>query len=127
MITPIPPGAMSVTPLSNVAPATVVANPDEKVALKQNVLVAGQTVPLVNDVKSPYSEDLQRLLKRLNEDARRRKRPFQYVLVEENGEMVIKVIDSETQEVIRKIPIEEAVSIAQDLENAQGVILRVVA
>ncbi len=127
MITPIPPGAMPVGPSSNVVPATIAANPDEKVALKQNMLVAGQTVPLVNDVKLPNGEELQRLLKRLNEDARRRKRPFQYILVEENGEMVIKVIDSETQEVIRKIPIEEAVFIAQDLGDSQGVIVRVVA
>jgi len=121
VIPPVPP--ILGPHLQNMGPTAVPVNPDEKVAVKQNMLVAGQTVPMVSDVKSPVNEDLKRALKKLNDDANRKKRSFKYVLDEEA--QVIKVVDAETGDVIRVIPANEALDIALNLDRTESMIVQI--
>ncbi len=121
MIAPVPP--IGGQPLPHQMAAALPAGSAEKATVKQNLLIAGQTVPLVHDTKSTANEDLKRAFKQLDEDAKRRKKPFKYVLDEEA--QVIKVVDLETGEVIRVIPAGEAISIASGIEGATGAILQI--
>lgn len=72
------------------------------------------------------SETLARAVLDLNEYVQSLNRDLQFSIDEKTGRTVIKVLDSETKEVIRQIPPEEVLSLARNLhESGAGVILRV--
>ena len=49
---------------------------------------------------------------------------IQFSVDDKSGEMVIKVIDRETDEVLRQIPSEEALNIANALDKLQGLLIK---
>lgn len=49
---------------------------------------------------------------------------LQFFMDESSGKTVVKVVDSSTQEVIRQIPSEEVLHLAQELDRMQGLLLR---
>ncbi|MCB1947402.1 flagellar protein FlaG [Nitrosomonas sp.] len=48
---------------------------------------------------------------------------LQFSIDEDTGKTVIKVMDVQTQEIIRQIPSQEAISIARTLDKVQGLLL----
>ena len=48
---------------------------------------------------------------------------LQFSIDEDTGKTVIKIMDSQTQEIIRQIPSQEAISIAKTLDKVQGLLL----
>jgi len=42
---------------------------------------------------------------------------------EDTGDVIVRVVDSETDQVIRQIPSEEAIAISQSIERLQGLLL----
>ena len=48
---------------------------------------------------------------------------LQFSIDEDTGKTVVKVMDSQTQEIIRQIPSKEAISIARTLDKVQGLLL----
>lgn len=51
-------------------------------------------------------------------------RNLQFTVDEETGTNVVKVIDMETEEVIRQIPSEELLAIARALDKLQGLLIK---
>jgi len=49
-------------------------------------------------------------------------RNLKFSIDEDTGKTVVKVLDSQTQEVIRQFPSEEAISIARTLDKVQGLL-----
>jgi len=49
---------------------------------------------------------------------------LQFSMDQSSGKTVVRVVDTNTQEVIRQIPSEEVLKIAQDLDRMQGLLLR---
>ncbi len=47
---------------------------------------------------------------------------LQFSIDEDTGKTVVKILDSQTQEVIRQFPSEEAISIARTLDKVQGLL-----
>lgn len=47
---------------------------------------------------------------------------LRFVINEDTGKIVIKIVDDQTKEVIRQIPTEEAISIARMLDLIQGLL-----
>lgn len=62
---------------------------------------------------TPKAEDLQSAVLRLNEAVQSMQRNLEFTVDESTGRTVVKVIDKETSEVIRQIPSEEAMRLAQ--------------
>ena len=60
-------------------------------------------------------EEIQQTMEKLAQN-------LQFLIDKDTGITVIKVLDSQTQEVIRQIPTEEAVSIARTLDKVQGLL-----
>jgi len=56
----------------------------------------------------------------LNEMVQNLHRNLQFSVDEESGDTVIKVVDSETNEVVRQIPSEEIVRLRQHMRDAAG-------
>lgn len=68
--------------------------------------------------------ELTQAVSRLNDHVQKLRRDLRFSIDEGTGQTVITVTDSATQEVIRQIPSDEVLAIAQSLETNQGVILR---
>lgn len=66
---------------------------------------------------------LQTALSKMTEHVQNLQRALQFSVDEESGETVVKVVDSETKEVIRQIPSEELLAIANRLRSTAGVLL----
>ncbi|MDI3322908.1 flagellar protein FlaG [Pontibacterium granulatum] len=68
------------------------------------------------------AEDLEAAIERLNELMKDGQRSLNFSVDKELEEVVIKVTDTETEELIRQIPNEEALKFAKNLEGVLGVI-----
>lgn len=60
----------------------------------------------------------------INEVLRQFDRNLQFTVDEDTGIDVVKVIDGETEEVIRQFPSEEVLAIARALDKLQGLLIR---
>lgn len=94
------------------------ANAAEK---RQGIAAAGTAIPL-SDTKSA-GEQLQEAAEKMRDFALNMDRNLEFNVDKDSGRMVIKVIDPETEEVVRQIPHEDALSIAKSLEKGLGFLL----
>ena len=104
------------------------ANPD---ALSKSVAVSvparsqsRQTMSQANGNDLPLqkasqvsAEELQNVVKRLNEHVQLINRNLQFSVDEQSGRSVIRVVNAETQELVRQIPSEEALRIAHNIQE----------
>ena len=79
----------------------------------EQVKQAEQNQPPLDDVVS----ELNNLVRELH-------RELQFSVDDKSGETVIKVVDRETDEVVRQIPSEDVVRLRQRLQEAAGVIFQ---
>jgi flagellar protein FlaG len=75
-------------------------------------------------VEADKEDELAGKVSELNALAQQMRRELQFTIEEDSGEMVVKIIDKETNEVIRQIPQEAIVELRKRLEDAAGVIFR---
>ena len=71
------------------------------------------TVAEAKDVKNP--DDLRQAVSQLNDYVQNMQRNLQFSLDQESDTMVVKVIDSKSEKVIRQIPTEETLRLARNL------------
>ena len=69
-------------------------------------------------------EPLNEVVSDLNNLVRDLHRELRFSVDDKSGETTIKVVDSETDEVVRQIPSEEVVRLRQRLEDAAGAIFQ---
>ncbi|RJQ46666.1 MAG: flagellar protein FlaG [Gammaproteobacteria bacterium] len=69
-------------------------------------------------------EEIADAVSSLNDYVQNLRRDLHFTVDEDTGRTVIKVIDSETDEVIRQIPVEEALNLARYLEHNQAAMLQ---
>ena len=65
------------------------------------------------DTQNP--DDLKQAVSKLNDYVQNMQRDLQFSIDKESGTMVVKVIDSKSEKVIRQIPTEETLRIARSL------------
>ena len=75
-----------------------------------------------NEKAAQEAEPLEDVVSNLNELVRNLQRELRFTVDEESGETVVKVIDRETDVVVRQIPSEELLRLRKRLEEATGVI-----
>lgn len=84
----------------------------------------GKELPPLGQQHSDTQQQLQSAVSELNDFVQNIRRNLEFTIDDESGRIVIKVIDSESKEIIRQIPPEEAVQLAQALEGTRdGTIL----
>ncbi|MDN0082647.1 flagellar protein FlaG [Crenobacter sp. SG2305] len=74
--------------------------------------------------KQPDAETLDQSLKQLNHTVSLFNSDLEFTTDEESGTHIVKVVNRGTKEVIRQIPSEEAVRLAQALDRLQGLLVR---
>ena len=84
----------------------------------------GKELPPLGQQRDDQQQRLQNAVSELNDFVQNIRRNLEFTIDDESGRIVIKVIDSESKEIIRQIPPEEAVQLAQALEGTRdGTIL----
>ena len=63
------------------------------------------------------AEELQNVVKRLNENVQMVNRDLQFSVDEQSGRSVIRVVNAETQELVRQIPSEEILRISKYIKE----------
>ncbi len=92
----------------------------------QNAAVNGNTVPDAKANAEQKDETLENAVSRINGYVQQVQRDLQFSVDDDSGRTVIKVIDSESKEIIRQIPEEVFLQVAQSIEESfEGTLLEV--
>lgn len=79
---------------------------------------AEQQAPMASEA------DVQSAVKQINEFISPIMQSIQFATDADSGRVVVRVVDSETQKVLRQIPNEEVLAISKTLGKLQGLIIR---
>jgi flagellar protein FlaG len=71
-------------------------------------------------VQQSGKSDLEQSVKDLNNLVQNLQRELSFSVDEQSGEVVVKVVDQTTKELVRQIPAEEVLRVRQRLEQATG-------
>jgi flagellar protein FlaG len=96
-----------------------------KTAAGQIALVATSDSNTVSNVDLQVEkEELVGAVKKLNEHVAPALQTIEFFLDQESKRMIVKVVDTETQKVLRQIPNEEVVAMSKTLDKLQGLVIR---
>jgi flagellar protein FlaG len=86
---------------------------------RQNVAVQeGKPLPPAQQSSQEVSaEELQQVVAQLNDHVQQIQRDLQFSVDDSSGRTVIRVVDSQTEEVVRQIPSEEVLRISRNLQE----------
>lgn len=106
---------MDVPNISNV-PKVAGTTPDRAVPARP---IAPRALPVVG----PSELEVKRAADILNRVAQALSRDLEFSLDQSSGKMVVRVVDTQTHELIRQIPSEEALAISKAIDRLQGIIV----
>jgi len=75
-----------------------------------------------NVVDEKDQEALQDKVAQLNQHVQSLNRNLQFQIDDDSGKIIVKVIDSDTEEVVRQIPSEEVLSVSNASEKLSGIL-----
>ena len=85
---------------------------------------SGQDVPPVDSQAADQAETVESAVSQISDFVQNFQRDLQFSVDKDSGRIVVKVLDSETKEVIRMIPPEETLRMAEHLDSPESLILR---
>ncbi len=71
----------------------------------------------------PNAKEMRQAVESLNRVIASSHQSIHFTMDEESGEIVVKVLDSETQKVLRQVPNTEALAISRNLARLQGLVI----
>ena len=98
--------------------------PNETSIQRNETAADGEILPPAPAGKVEDTSQVESAVSQISEFVQNLQRDLQFSVDEDSGRIVIKVIDSETNEVIRQIPPEDALRLARDLGSAGSLILK---
>ena len=72
----------------------------------------------------PSDAEVLRAIVEVNKYLKQSANSVQFTIDQDSGKTVVKIVDPETETVIRQIPSEQAVAISKDLAKLQGLLVR---
>jgi flagellar protein FlaG len=99
------------TPVSPSPAAEIVAQP-----VAENA-VAAKTSAATGTQAGNTDQDLAAAIDKLNSKVQNLNRNLEFSIDKDSGELVVKVVDAHTHEVIRQIPRKEALALASSIEQ----------
>ena len=79
--------------------------------------------PAEQQAKQPTEAELKQMVEKANESLKINNSDLQFEMDKESSEMIVKVIDRETKEVIRQFPSVEMIEMSKAIEKMQGVLV----
>lgn len=101
------------------APKAVAA---EDIKRNESAAASGQLLPPGNDDKAVESEQVASAVSKITDFVQNFQRDLQFSIDKTSGRTVIEVVDSETKQVIRQIPSEETLRMAEKLNSPESLI-----
>jgi flagellar protein FlaG len=96
-----------------------------KTATGPIALSASKEPSTVSNLASQIEKDeLVGAVKKLNAHVAPALQTIEFALDQESKRMIVKVVDTETQKVLRQIPNEEVVAMSKTLDKLQGLVIR---
>lgn len=88
------------------------------VAAEKTVAPAAQeSVPPETQAVTPSTEEVTQAVSKLNDYVQNIRRTLSFTIAESTGRTIIQVYDSETDELIRQIPPEQTIRLAENMED----------
>lgn len=110
---------MNIQPVGSLAPAKL----DERTAVEPQ----GTTVATGNknktDEREPSRAELSNAVKKINESILGSAQRLEFSIDEDSKDIVVKIIDQATREIVRQIPSKEALDIARSLDKMRGLLI----
>lgn len=103
--------------------ATKSAETDGKATAISNKSTKLDTIETQESSEKTNKTELSNAVKQINEYAQNIKRDIEFSVDDDTGRTVIRVYDSNTEELIRQIPNEEVIELAKNLKSNNGLIL----
>jgi flagellar protein FlaG len=105
-----------------VSPVPVAQKPDQ---VQRNESAArGQGLPPKQAGAAANADQVEAAVSQISDFVQNFQRDLLFTIDKDSDRLVVKVVDSETQEVIRQIPSEEMLRIARNLGSPESLILR---
>jgi flagellar protein FlaG len=98
--------------------------PSSTVANTQNSAAAQTAVALTQAAKSPSASEINKAVSDINKTIQASSQNLEFTVDTDADEVVVKVIDQQTKEVLRQIPTVEALEIAKSLDKLQGLLIK---
>lgn len=98
------------------AKSVAVTAQTSKAQPRQDLAASGNSLP-PEQASQVSAEELQNVVKRLNEHVQNINRDLQFSVDEDSGRSVIRVVNAETQELVRQIPSEEVLRISRHIKE----------
>jgi len=106
-------------------PTNVAQQVQDNTAPERHVAAAsGQELPLDRAEERASVQQVESAVSKISDFVQNFQRDLQFSVDKDSDRLVVKVVDSETQEVIRQIPSEEMLRIARSLDSSESLILR---
>ncbi|MFA7269339.1 MAG: flagellar protein FlaG [Sterolibacterium sp.] len=107
-------------------PSAASAGPGSGAVATQNpgAAVAAALQAAATTQQQQSSQQVQQAYEKIKAAVAPMAQNLQFSMDESSGKTVVRVVDSSTQEVIRQIPSEEVLKMAQELDRMQGLLLR---
>lgn len=97
----------------------------ESVTERASVAARTETVDAVKPATAaPSASELADAVKNINKNMQALSQSIEFSIDDDTKHIVVKVVDLETQEVIRQMPSVEALEIAKALDRVQGLLIR---
>ena len=106
-------------------PTNVAQQVQDNAAPERHVAAAsGQELPLDQAEERASVQQVESAVSKISDFVQNFQRDLQFSVDKDSDRLVVKVVDCETQEVIRQIPSEEMLRIARSLDSSESLILR---
>jgi flagellar protein FlaG len=84
---------------------------------KTAATTAPESVPPETQAVTPSTDEVTQAVSKLNDYVQNIRRTLSFTIAESTGRTIIQVYDSETDELIRQIPPEQTIRLAENLED----------
>ena len=98
--------------------------PTPAVANAQNTTSAQTLSAVTQTAKSPTSSEVNKAVSDINKTVQAISQNLEFTVDTDANEIVVKVVDQQTKEVLRQIPTVEALEIAKSLDKLQGLLIK---
>ena len=111
--------------LARIAPAARIEQVDDTADLeRRTVAETGNVLPQEAEKSVADGEEIREAVSQLNEFVQGIRRELQFSVDEDSGRTVIRVYNTDTDELVRQIPSEEVLQAASLIEASVGLILK---
>jgi len=115
---------MSTLSVDNSPKPTPIAQQNPNQTDKINTVGSAKATQAITEKATLPVQEVQKITEHLNDLMKDLKVSLNFELNKEDGHLIMRVVDTETKEVIRQIPTEQTLHIRKTLDSTQGVILR---